>query len=173
MPLPENATLAVVTPLDDFHPLPPRVDPVAVTLIDPFVEVVVCAINITLMGMLCPALSLIGKTRPGVVKLSPLRLTWVMVSAVSPELDSDTDLVCEAPSVTGPNVKLAGLAVRLRTLDVLAAASPLRLVRAAAAKKAREDRDGAAFTAPLKMRMEMRSAIVANRFGRASRTFNL
>jgi hypothetical protein len=96
-----------------------------------------------------------------------------MVSAVSPELDSATGLVCEAPNVTGPNVKLVGLAVRLRTFDVLAAASPLRLVRAAAAKRGREDRDGAASTALLRMRIEMRSAIVANRFGRASRTFNL
>ena len=95
-----------------------------------------------------------------------------MFSAVSPELDSAMGLVCEAPSVTGPNVKLAGLAVRLETLDVLTAASPLRLVRVAAAKRAREDRDGAATTALLRMRIKMRSAVVANRFGRASRLFN-
>jgi hypothetical protein len=75
VPLPESATLAVVTPLDDFHPLPPRVDPVAVTLIDPLTGEVVWATKVRLIIMLCPALSLIGKTRPGVVKLSPLRLT--------------------------------------------------------------------------------------------------
>ena len=97
----------------------------------------------------------------------------MMFSAVSPELDSAMGLVCEAPSATGPKVKLAGLAVRLKTFDVLTAASPLRLVRAAAAKRAGEDRDGAATTVVSRMRIKMRSAVVANRFGRASRIFNL
>ena len=176
MPLPESATLAVVTPLDDFHPLPPRIDPVAVTLIDPLTGAVVCATKVTLMGMLCPGLSLIGKTNPGVLKLLPLRLTCVIVSPVLPELSNATGLVCETPTATGPNVRLVGLAVRLNTLGVLAVAvSPLRLVRAAAPIRACALTEGgvAAKTALPKTTIIMMKSNFTTRFGLATRNLNL
>jgi hypothetical protein len=156
--------------------LPPRVDPVAVTLIVPLTEAVVCAANVTLMGMFCPALSLIGNTSPGVLKLLPLRLTCVMVSAVLPEFSNATGLVCETPTATGPNVRLVGVAVRLTTLGVLAVVvSPLRLVRAAAPIRAcvLRERGVAAKTALLKTTVIMMKSNFTTRFGRATRNLNL
>jgi hypothetical protein len=147
-----------------------------VTFINPFTEVVVCATNVTFMEMLWPALSLIGKTKPGVLKLLLLRLTCVTVSAVLPELSNATGLVCEAPTAMGPKVKLVGLAVRLTTLGVLAVVvSPLRVLRAAAPIRARvlRERGVAAKTVLPKTTITIMKTNRATRLDRASKNLNL